>query len=350
MPAALKVALAGCGAISELYYAPALAEARKHTALEVVAVLDPTPARLDALLRFFPSAKGVTKLEELIAFKPDLGIVASPPKFHAVQTNALLKAGVHVLCEKPMASTVAEAVTMIETARETKRLLAIGLFRRFFPALQNIKALIANQSLGAPKSFHFAEGGAFNWPAASASFFQKAHSQGGVLADLGIHVLDLVHWWFGEPTELAYADDAMGNLEANCQVSLKFSGGLTGTVRMSRDTPMCNRFVIEFERGRVTWKVGDGNRLDVQVAGAPFAMRGELMDDGSPAATYHQSFVQQILNLAAAVRGKETLRVPGEEGLQSLRLIEQCYRSRKLMPMPWLSESELKSARELAAA
>ncbi|MBI3881255.1 MAG: hypothetical protein HY301_14470, partial [Verrucomicrobia bacterium] len=69
-----------------------------------------------------------------------------------------------------------------------------------------------------------------------------------------------------------------------------------------------------------------------------------------PAATYHQSFVHQLLNLAAAARGKETLRVPGEEGLQSLRLIEQCYRSRKLMPMPWLSEAELKSARELAAA
>jgi predicted dehydrogenase len=346
----LRLALVGCGAISELYYGPALQEACKHTALEVVAFCDPTAARLDALLKFFPEAKGVTNLDELLAFKPDLAVVASPPKFHAAQTNALLAAGVHVLCEKPMASSVAEAESMIAAAKAAKRVLAIGLFRRFFPALQMIQSLVADGSLGKPVSFRFAEGGVFNWPAASASFFQKQHSRGGVFLDLGVHVLDLVCWWFGEPASFTYEDDAMGNLEANSRLALTFPGGLTGEVRLSRDTPMNNRFVIEFERGRVTWKVGDGNRLDIRLNGAPFSFGGELRENGSPAATYHQSFVKQLLNFAAAARGTEPVLVPGEEGIRSLRLIEASYAQKRLMPMPWLTEAEMKVAHQLATA
>lgn len=344
----LRIVLVGCGAITENYYAPALAEARKHVALEVVGLLDPGANRIAALLKSFPNAKGVTQIAELIALKPDLAIVASPPRFHAAQTNTLLSSGAHVLCEKPMAVTVAEAESMIATARESKRLLAVGLFRRFFPALQTVKSLVTGASLGAPLSFHFAEGGVFNWPAVSASFFQRTHSTGGVLFDLGVHVLDLVHWWFGAPSSLACEDDAMGNLEANSLVRFGFTNGLAGTVRLSRDTPMSNRFVIEFERGRVTWKVGEANQLEVLFEGAPAALRGELRSNRGPASTYHQSFVQQLLNVCAAIRGAESLLVPGEAGIHSLRLIEQCYAHRTLMPMPWLTNDEAKTARELA--
>ncbi len=374
MPETLKIVLAGCGAVSELYYAPALTEAAKHTPLRVAGVFDPAPARLDALTKCFPAAKGVTQLDELLALKPELAIVASPPRFHAAQTNSLLRADAHVLCEKPMAATVTEAESMIATARETKRVLAIGLFRRFFPALRTVKALVTGGALGAPRSFHFAEGGAFNWPAASASFFQKAHSGGGVLLDLGVHALDLVHWWFGAPAGMSCEDDAMGNLEANCRVKLSFANGLAGTVRLSRDTPMSNKYVITFDRGRVTWRVGEANGLEVQCDGAPFALRGELQEKGRglkaastsagdqglkrpegrapeiAAATCRQSFVQQLLNVIAAIRGTEPLRVPGEEGLPSLRLIEQCYAHRQLMTMPWLTPEEAGQAKVLSAA
>ena len=350
----VTVALVGCGAIAEQYYAPALAEAGRHTPLAVVAVFDPSPARVAALKRWFPDAAAFSEFEELHAVRPDLAIVASPPRFHAEQVNALLAAGAHVLCEKPMAGTVEQAESMVGMAHAANRLLAVGLFRRFFPALQTIKALVSNQTLGAPRLFHFSEGGPFNWPAASASFFQKGQSPGGVLADLGIHVLDLVHWWFGRPTELACADDAMGNLEANSEVTLKFAGGLAGVVRVSRDTPMHNVFTIQFENGLVRWKVGDANHLDVQFPGAPGELRSELWeavpekhDAFRRAPTYHQSFVKQLLNVVAAARGEEPLRVSGEEALHSLRLVENCYRCRTLLPMPWLTPRELEPARAL---
>ena len=350
MSKSLNVVLVGCGAISELYYAPALKEASKHALLNIVALFDPSPSRLALLHQSFPSALAVSNFDELITLQPDLAIIASPPRFHAVQANALLSAGAHVLCEKPMATSVSEAESMIRSANDANRILAIGLFRRFFPALQSIRSLVDVGVLGAPKSFDFSEGGPFNWPAASASFFQKQHSQGGVLLDLGVHLLDLVCWWFGEPASFRYEDDAMGNLEANSLITLKYPSGLTGVVRMSRDTTIANCYSIQFERGLVTWSVGDGNHLDVLLNGHPFHFNAELRSNFSSAATYHQSFVNQILNFVYSAHGMESVHVSGNEGIRSLRLIEACYESRQLLPMPWLSDTEACRALQLAMA
>ena len=342
-----RIALVGCGAIAELYYAPALKEVCRFSNLEVTALCDPSVSRLNNLRQTFPSAQTFTDFDQLLATKPNLAIVASPPQFHASQTCQLLTIGTHVLCEKPMANTVAEAESMIIAAKDSSCVLAIGLFRRFFPALQTIRAIIGAGTLGRTKSFNFSEGGQFNWPAASGSFFQKKHSNGGVFLDLGVHVLDLVCWWFGKPSCFNYQDDAMGNLEANSHLSLTFEEGLTGLVRLSRDTKLVNQYLIEFERGSVTWSVGDSNHLDLRLDGLPFEFRSDLYQLNSPAPTYHHSFVNQLLNFVAAARGKEALVVSGDEGLRSLELIEACYRSRNLLPMPWLGESELSMAREL---
>lgn len=181
--------------------------------------------------------------------------------------------------------------------------------------------------------------------------FEKKHSEGGVLLDLGVHVLDLISWWFGEPSEIRYLDDAMGNLEANCQLQLSYPSGVSGEVRLSRDTPFANRYVIAFERGEVSWRVGEANQLDVRFSDTPFQLTGELRhpaansDHSAPvgplANSYHQSFVSQILNVVAAVRGLEPLQVPVEEALPSQRLIDRCYSNRQQIPMPWLSPAEL---------
>lgn len=354
----IRMGILGCGAISELYYAPALRELRK-SGIEVVAVMDPDSNRTAKVRRFFPGVAAMHSLDEVMKAQINLAIVASPPRFHAQQTIALLERGVAVLCEKPMAATGAEAEAMLAAAAKSRALLAVGLFRRFFPVSKMIRELVQHQPLGAVKHFEISEGGPFNWPAQSASFFQKSNSQGGVLADLGVHVLDLLIWWLGMPEQVVYEDDAMGGLEANCRLGLAFAGGVTGSVRLSRDTQLPNRTIIECERGWLRCKAVAAEQLEMGFPGSDLALTGQLVRVGAdgphgfrsePAFSYHQSFARQLSNVVAALRGEEKLLVPGEQGLFSLQLIEKCYRERRMMHMPWLAEPELQTAQKTLAS
>jgi len=132
---------------------------------------------------------------------------------------------------------------------------------------------------------------------------------------------------------------------------------MSGIVRLSRDTQLPNRTIVEFERGWARCKAATADQLEVGFAGASFALGGQLasFDTNDPrgrrarrALSYHQSFCKQLKNVVAAVRGDEPLFIPGNEGILSLRLVEQCYRHRRLVPMPWLSEVESKRALSLS--
>jgi predicted dehydrogenase len=352
---ALNLAISGCGAITETYHAPALVELSRLGLVRVCALFDPDVTRVEAIQKFFPQAKACPSIGELMAVGPEAAIVASPPSFHGPQTCELLRAGVAVLCEKPMAMTAEAAEEMASVARQTGKPLAVGLLRRFFPALQAVKDMLSAGTLGPVLSFHCAEGGAFGWPAQSASFFQKAASGGGVLLDVGAHVLDLLHWWFGSPASIAYADDAMGGLEANCLINLQYSD-FTAEVRLSRDTPLTNRYYIKCEKGAIAWDVLEPTRLDVLPNGAMYVLRSETWrpSQGSRdlratgvAGTFYSSFTSQLRNFIEATMGRAELRVSGDEAVRSMQVIEQCYRSRRLLKMPWLSRPEMQRAESL---
>lgn len=353
----IRICIIGCGAISELYYGPALAELSLTDGIEVSALFDPDIRRLTKLATLFPNAAKTSNFDHILEGKPHAAIVASPPRFHASQTIALLAAGIAVLCEKPMAATVIEANAMVAAAENSDLPLAVGLFRRFFPVSHMIRDIVKNERLGAVKSFEISEGGPFQWPAQSASFFQKSGSQGGVLADLGVHVLDLLIWWFGMPEEIEYEDDAMGGLEANCIVKLSFEGDVRGTVRLSRDSMLPNRTIIECERGWIRCKAASTDKLEFGFPGAQYSLDGDLKSVGVhgsksersvPAMTYHQSFAKQLLQFLSAVRGNEPVFIPASEGVLSLRVIEQCYGQRNLITMPWLSDAERTCAQKFS--
>lgn len=353
----IRVGIIGCGAITELYYGPVLSELEEANEVKVVGLFDPGPERVARLRTRFQVAEGIGALVDVANLNLDLAIVASPPCFHAEQAIKLLGHGICVLCEKPMAATVAECEQMVRAAEKSRKPLAVGLFRRFFPVNQTIREMIRNQSLGPVKSFEISEGGQFNWPAQSASFFQKSKSQGGVLSDLGVHVLDMLIWWFGMPERVNYQDDAMDGLESNCRLELEFRNGVSGTVQLSRDTSLPNRTIVEFERGWVRCKAVAADEFEIGFPGVPYAARGRLLQPGAqgphgfrtqPALSYHQSFTKQMRNVVAAVRGEEPVFISGEDGILSMQLIERCYRQRHLMPMPWLTTKELQMAQTLA--
>lgn len=353
-----RVILVGCGAVARQFYVPALRTLQNAGLLRVAAVVDPSVSARELVARAFPRAGQAAALEQTTAPAGTLAIIASPPGFHAAQTIAAVERGWHVLCEKPMASTVAECEEMVAAARRQDRLLAVGLYKRFFPSSRYLQVLCRDWLLGPLLHYTIKEGGPFRWPA-GPSFFDRSQTRGGVLFDIGVHVFDLLGWWLGEPADLRYADDAMGGLETNAFAQLDYANGAQGRVHLSRDWATAQQYRFVFERGVVSWKVNDANGLTVQLTGAPASLNAVLMTPlpepvrlAAPGdlPTNAQCFLLQLCNVLAAIAGDEPLAVPGEEGLRSLRWIEHCYTNRRLIDQPWLAPAEAAHAQELSQA
>jgi predicted dehydrogenase len=263
-----------------------------------------------------------------------------------------------VLCEKPLATKAADAEAMIDAADAAGRLLAVGMVRRYLPATQAIRELLARDALGELHEVHCFEGGPFEWPVRSESYFERSESGGGVFLDIGSHVHDLLTWWLGTPETVEYADDAMGGVEANCRLRLSHAG-FEVDVRLSRDWARPNEYRLSGSRGWLQWTANEADRFRMGSSGAEYAseirlhealVEGDLTTAGPPAANYHRSFVEQIRSVVRAVRGEDAPVVRGAEALESVRLIERCYAERSLLPMPWLGELESRAALALGGS
>jgi predicted dehydrogenase len=354
-PGPVAVGIVGCGAVTGLYYTPALRVLDQEGLVRVAALCDPASDALARIANEFPRAERLSAFGDLLHRGLDLVIVASPPRWHCEQVIALLEAGAAVLCEKPLATNVADAEAMVRAAAKAGRPLAIGLMRRFFPATRTIKAMLEARVIGEIRRFRCFEGGTFGWPVRSSSYFERSTSGGGVLIDLGPHLLDLLLWWLGAPAQVAYEDDAMGGVEANCRLCLSYDG-FAGEVRLSRDWHRPNRYVFEGTAGTLAWTAPEADRLDLGWHDAGYgsevilyeAMPGDAARPGRRAANFEQSFVEQIRQAVAAMRGEPSSIVEGAEALESLRLIEHCYRHRKLLELHWMGEAERRAAQELA--
>jgi predicted dehydrogenase len=134
----------------------------------------------------------------------DAVYIATPVFLHAPQTIAALRAGKHVLCEKPMALHYAEALTMQQAAEETGRALGVAYYRRMYPKVARAKELMDAGAIGRPV---FAEATCHDWfyPADGfrAWLVDPARAGGGVLYDVGSHRIDLMNYLFGQPMRVS---------------------------------------------------------------------------------------------------------------------------------------------------
>ncbi len=341
-PKAPRIAIIGCGAVTQRHHAPSLRELERRGVLSVGAICDPNPGAIDSVGAFFPGAARMGTTANLAAMGCDIALVASPLRFHAAHAIASLEAGLSVLCEKPIAPSSRDAMEMIGAARANGRLLAVGHMRRFFQSTRFIGEVIADQRLGRLLSFRATEGGAFRWPATTPSFFQKDAAGGGVLIDIGVHTLDLLHWWLGPPLSFRYEDDAMGGLETNCRIALEY-GSFQGSVQLSRDCDIPNEYLLEFERASIRWNPQDTDEIALGFRDSTRGFKGRMF----AAAPLHTYFLIQWQNVVAAHQGLEPLCVTGEDALGTLTLIERCYASHTFMEPPWFTEIERQRAREL---
>jgi predicted dehydrogenase len=351
-----RIGLVGCGAVTQIYYAPAIVALAKEYGLtpriSVRSLFDPDDGNRRQLSLIFPDASAYADWNAFRGTDLDLAIVASPPRYHAEQTIELLNAGVPVLCEKPLAVQQKDAICMVDTAERQSVVLAAGMIRRFLPATRTIQKILSRQVLGAVQSFQWVEASLFRWPISSLKYFDKQNSGGGVLFDIGIHVLDLLTWWLGDLQLLTYRDDAMGGIETNCVVTLRTGRGADVTVCLSRDSGPPTACRIECEHGVITWRDGHATEFELEsidgLNGESQELIGKLVAQPDTPRTFERAFVSQLENVVSTICAEQSLAVDARSTLRSLELIEACYSIRELIAMPWLRPEESGRAHELA--
>jgi predicted dehydrogenase len=207
--------------------------------------------------------------------------------------------------------------------------------RRFYPSSQSIKLLIQKKTPGNVVSVDCKEGLVFNWPTASGFFFDRDKAGGGVLMDIGVHLLDLLMWWFdSEPTLLEYEDDNLGGVEAFSKMKLKFDNEVEGTVTISRLSQLRNTYRIQCEKGIIEYNpfdmakyfiydsVKETHRKTIKTAKRKFS----FMD----------AVKAMLEDFCTAIREGGQPKIAGQEGIKTIEFIQECYQNKKQIDTPWL--------------
>ncbi len=170
---------------------------------ELAVVYDPIKSRAQSLAKMYGIPKVASSEEEVINDKSlDAIVVATPNSEHARLTIAALKAGKHVLCEKPMATTLEDAAKMIETAKAMGKKLMIGHNQCLMAPHLKAKKLIKEGIIGDVLTFRtsFCHGGPETWSQDKGNhtwFFKKEKAYVGSMGDLGVHKAYLIPFLLG---------------------------------------------------------------------------------------------------------------------------------------------------------
>ncbi len=240
-----NIGIIGCGKIAQKRHIP---EYTDNPNANLLGFFDLNQARAEALAKLHGGIAYKSYQELLENNEIDAVSVCTSNDSHAAITIAALLAGKHVLCEKPMATTLSDCEAMVETAKQQGKYLMIGQNQRLTKTHVKAKELISSGLIGEIVTFRttFGHGGPETWsidPGKNTWFFDKQKAVMGAMADLGIHKTDLIHFLTGqeivETTARLYTLDkrgADGNLigvDDNAFCIYKLEGGAVGTMAVS---------------------------------------------------------------------------------------------------------------------
>jgi predicted dehydrogenase len=322
-PRKLGFALVGLGGLSTGQLAPAL---KRTQYCRLAAIVTGTPAKIPVWkARYNIPDKNVYNYDtmEQMADNPDIDVVyvVTPNALHAEHTIKAAKAGKHVLCEKPMESTVEKCQQMIDAVKKSGRMLAVGYRCQFDPNHLECRRLATEKVFGELKTI---EAG-FSRPITANEWrVKKALAGGGPLMDVGIYALQTCRFVSArEPVEVTAKfgpiTDAVKfkEVEESVEWEMTFPGGLKTKCRTNYEINDANEFMVTAEKGTFglkpayNYNSSRGTRSDGQPLNLPSVNQFVAeMDD----------FAQCIMN------GKPT-KVSGEEGLRDVKLMMAIYES-----------------------
>ncbi len=193
----IKVAVIGCGTIANNAHIPSYMNCPDA---EIKYFCDIIPERAEAAVAKYGCGTAIVDYHEALADPEVVAVsVCTPNDMHPTISIDAMRAGKHVLCEKPAARTYAEVLEMQKVQHETGMILNIGVVNRFNSAVNRIKELIDGGDLGEVYHVYGSFRAHRSIPGIGGPFTQKAIAGGGVLIDWGVHFLDLIMYCTGDP-------------------------------------------------------------------------------------------------------------------------------------------------------
>lgn len=340
---ALRYGFVGAGTIMN-FHAERLAQ---RNDVVLAAVSDVSEATMQKAAERFGIPGRYTDYRALLENeKLDVVVVCVPNAFHAEVTLASLRAGCHVLCEKPPAVSAAQAEEMAAVAAQRGLRLMYGLHMRFMGETETARAYLESGRLG--DVYH---GTVQLWrrrgiPGLGSWFTTKAVSGGGALIDVGVHILDLTHYLMGQPKPVAASAVTHARFGVNPETYNYLSMWGTPVPGGPFDVDDLAAALIRFENGaslviQVSWAANTSEGSEIRVMGDkggveinPGSHVRILTEDNGfisdiapqyrkpdPYAAEHAHFIECVRN------PEKPLRTCGRQGVVLQHMLDAIYRS-----------------------
>jgi len=244
--------------------------------------------------------------------------VATPVFLHAPQTIQSLRAGKHLLCEKPMAMNEAEARTMVQAAEESGRTFGVAYYRRTYPKVQRAKQLLEAGAIGKPVLAELTSHGWFDEKENNRSWLiDPAQAGGGPLYDIASHRIDVLNFLFGQPMRVsAHLSNVVHHypVEDNATLLIEYPSGMRGIVDVRWHS------TVKRDECRIRGTEGE---MDLSPLNGPELVYPGGRENLPPHSNLHYPIIE---NFVDAVSGKAALLAGGASSYWTDWVIDQAKR------------------------
>lgn len=191
------------------------------------------------LLEMIKSLKDISVYDDYARMleheKPDAAVIATPVKLHVPMMRACAKRGIHFLVEGPLALDAREAEKLVQEVAERKLVTMVGYMLRYTETFQKAKEVLASGALGRIQGFQGTSYVAQLFKGGKGWRSSRKDSGGGVVIGQATHLLDLLHWYFGDPTRVAATCQYLYSEEVEdaAHAQMEFENGVQGWIDCS---------------------------------------------------------------------------------------------------------------------
>lgn len=307
----MKAGIIGAGYIGE-FHAQAYAS---QPNLELAMIVDQNPSKAQNLARQF-QAQAASDLQALLDSDLDLVSVCTPTPSHMGTAEALMRAGKHVLCEKPIARTLEQAQSMIDTAAKTGVKFMVAHVSRYEVDHHKAKEILERGDLGQLRmAFHSITGPYPGW--SMQNWLGDAVQSGGPIVDLAIHGVDYLLWMFKSPVVRVFARGSQKVSGNNhyALACLQFANGGLGLIETSWAHPASAPLACKVElcgtQGRIAWDYDQIDGMQTYIEGQgrhAYVLEGE------------NSYAAEIADFIHCIEADLPSPIPGGEARDALRV------------------------------